>query len=218
MYPPPKAEEACVFEPGIGCESLGNVQVVTAEATESNPSDEKTVRRAFVRKVFCILTVQLLFTFTVVCVFTFSSVVKKAVQDNLWVYISSFIIFAVVAITLSCCESFSRRHPWNIVGLAMITLTLSYVVGTVASFHDTTAVVISMASTLAISLAIIAYSVQARFQYDICYLVLLVLVVDLLMFVFYSTFYYSHILDIVYGSLGALLFSLVGTKQDNIHQ
>lgn len=68
-------------------------------------------------QVFSILTLQLLFTFSVVCVFTFSSVVKEAVQTNLWAYLSSFIVFAVVAIALSLCKSFSRRHPWNIVGL-----------------------------------------------------------------------------------------------------
>lgn len=43
---------------------------------------------------------------------------------------------------------------------SVVTLSLSYVVGTMASFHDTTAVVFTMASTLAISLAVIAYSAQ----------------------------------------------------------
>lgn len=68
-------------------------------------------------QVFAILTLQLLFTFSVVCVFTFSSVVKKAVQKDIWAYVSSYIIFIVVASVLSFCKSFSRRHPWNIVGL-----------------------------------------------------------------------------------------------------
>lgn len=68
-------------------------------------------------QVFSILTLQLVFTFSVVCVFTFSSVVKEAVQKNIWAYISSFIIFVVVATTLSFCKSLSRRHPWNIVAL-----------------------------------------------------------------------------------------------------
>ena len=44
----------------------------------------------------------------------------------------------------------------------MVTLSLSYMVGTVASFHNTTAVVITMGATLAISLAIIAFSAQVR--------------------------------------------------------
>ncbi|XP_019714604.1 protein lifeguard 1-like [Hippocampus comes] len=84
---------------------------------ETSAFDDKTVRRAFVRKVFSILTLQLVFTFSVVSVFTFSSVVKKAVQRNIWVYVSSFIIFLVVCIALNCAKSLRRKHPWNIIGL-----------------------------------------------------------------------------------------------------
>ncbi|XP_038135542.1 protein lifeguard 1 isoform X2 [Cyprinodon tularosa] len=170
--------------------------------------EDKTVRRAFVRKVFSILTLQLVFTFSVVCVFTFSSAVKEVVQTNLWAYLSSFIVFAVVAIALTCCKSFNRRHPWNIVGLVLVTLSLSYMVGTIASFHDTTVVVIIMAVTLVISGAIIAYSAQTRYDFTIYYGVLLILAVDFIMFGFFCTFYYSHVSSIVYGCLGALLYSL----------
>lgn len=55
MYlPPEKSEAAGVSEPGFvgpGCDTLDNVEVLTAEASESNPFDDKTVQRAFVRKV-----------------------------------------------------------------------------------------------------------------------------------------------------------------------
>uniref|UniRef100_A0A673B5S6 Si:ch211-284o19.8 n=1 Tax=Sphaeramia orbicularis TaxID=375764 RepID=A0A673B5S6_9TELE len=163
---------------------------------------------SFSVQVFSILTLQLLFTFSVVCLFTFSSVIKEAVQTHLWAYLSSFIIFAVVAIALTCCQSFSRRHPWNIVGLVIVTLSLSYMVGTIASFHNTNAVVITMASTLVISFAIILFSIQTRFDFTICYGVALILVVDLLMFGFFCTFYYSYMADVAYGCLGALLYSL----------
>lgn len=67
--------------------------------------------------MFGLLTLQLLFTFSVVCVFTFSPVVKKAVQTNHWAYLSSFIIFAVVFITLILCDSLRRVYPWNLIGL-----------------------------------------------------------------------------------------------------
>uniref|UniRef100_A0A3B3Z3A5 Uncharacterized protein n=1 Tax=Poecilia mexicana TaxID=48701 RepID=A0A3B3Z3A5_9TELE len=155
--------------------------------------------------VFSILTLQLLFTFSVVCVFTFSSVVKEAVQNNLWAYLSSFIVFIVVAFTLSCCRSFSRRHPWNLVGLVIVTLSLSYMVGTVASFHNTTAVVITMAVTF---LGVLLFCFQTRYDFTIYYGVLLSVAVDVIMFGFICTFYYSHVASIIYGCLGALLYSL----------
>ncbi|XP_045907493.1 protein lifeguard 1 [Micropterus dolomieu] len=209
-YPPPKVDTTPVYQPTTTYESFRDISPEAPSDTPiaSSSFDDKTVRRGFVRKVFSILTLQLLFTFSVVCVFTFSSVVKEAVQDNLWAYISSFIIFAVVAIALTCCQSFSRRHPWNIVGLVVITLSLSYVVGTIASFHNTTAVVITMGATMAISVAIIAYSAQTRYDFTICYGILLILAVDILMFGFFCTFYYSYISQIAYGCLGALLYSL----------
>ncbi|KAK5889422.1 hypothetical protein CesoFtcFv8_015429 [Champsocephalus esox] len=132
----------------------------TTPLIASSSFDDKIVRRAFVRKVFSILTLQLLFTFSVVCVFTFSSVVKDAVQTSLEAYLSSIIIFLVVSLALSYRRDFSRRHPWNILGLVVVTLSLSYMVGTIASFHGTTSVVITMGVTLAVTVAIIVFSAQ----------------------------------------------------------
>ncbi|KAI3374688.1 hypothetical protein L3Q82_021257 [Scortum barcoo] len=199
-YPPPKVETTDTF----GYESFRDIcpedPSDTTPLVASSSFDDKTV--------FSIITLQLLFTFSVVCVFTFSSVVKEAVQTNLWAYLSSFIIFVVVASALGCCQSFSRRHPWNIVALAVITLSLSYMVGTIASFHNTKAVIITMGATMAISLAIIAFSAQTRYDFTICYGILLILAVDLAMFGIFCTFYYSYIGEVVYGCLGALLYSL----------
>lgn len=220
QQPPPYSEAPIIEtsplnEPMTKYESFQDIipEAPSYPTPVSSSFDDKAVRRGFVRKVFCIVTLQLLFTFSVVCVFTFSSVVKDAVQKNLWAYISSIIIFAVVAIALNCCKSFSRRHPWNIMGLVVVTLSMSYMVGTAASFHNTAAVVITMGVTLVISVTIIAFSVQTRYDFTICYGVLLILVVDLAMFGIICSFYYTYIAEVAYGCLGALLFSLVTEKR-----
>ncbi|KAG9273900.1 protein lifeguard 1-like [Astyanax mexicanus] len=192
----------------------GNMAYTGTECTDTqsvivdSAFEDKTVRRAFIRKVFSVVTLQLLVTFSVVCVFTFSETVKTAVQSNIWVYISSYIIFMVVAMCLSVCSSFSRLHPWNLISLAVVTLSLSYMVGTVASFHNTTSVVIAMGATLVISFTIIIFSAQTRVDFTICNGIIIILAVDLLMFGFFSIFYYSSMLQILYGCLGALLYSL----------
>ncbi|XP_028329119.1 protein lifeguard 1-like, partial [Gouania willdenowi] len=207
-----KAESTSICQPSAGYESFPGFLPSTAEDTtpllSSSSFDDDTVRRGFIRKVFSLLILQLLFTFSVVCVFTFSTVVKEAVQTNLWAYLSSFIIFAVVAIALSFSESFSRRHPWNVVGLAVVTLSLSYMVGTIASFHDTYAVIIMMGVTLVITVSIILFSAQTKWDFTICYGVVLILAVDLIMFGIICIFYNSYITDVVYGCLGALFYSL----------
>ncbi|XP_068604578.1 protein lifeguard 1 [Brachionichthys hirsutus] len=209
--PPHKVDTSC-SQPAAGYESFRDIcpeaPSDTTPLITSSSFYDKSVRRGFVRKVFSILALQLLFTFSVVCAFTFSSVVKRAVQINLWAYLSSFIIFAIVVIALSCCRSFSRRHPWNLVGLVVVTLSLSYMVGTVASFHDTIAVVITMGTTLAITFTIIGFSAQARFDFTLLSGVLMILLVDLVLFGVFSAFYYSYVAEIAYGCLGALLYSL----------
>uniref|UniRef100_A0A3Q0RUS9 Si:ch211-284o19.8 n=1 Tax=Amphilophus citrinellus TaxID=61819 RepID=A0A3Q0RUS9_AMPCI len=131
-----------------------------------------------------IVAIQLLFTCTVVCVFTFSSVVKEEVQSHLWAYLSSFIIFLVVVIALNCCKSFSRQHPWNIV--FVITVSFSFMMGTIASYHNTAAVIITMGATLVISITIMVFSVQVRPPGTI------LIKAD----------------QLIYGCLGALLFSV----------
>ncbi|KAJ8268584.1 hypothetical protein COCON_G00137560 [Conger conger] len=170
--------------------------------------EDKTIRRAFIRKVFSVVTLQLLVTFSVVCVFTFSETVKETVQKNLWVYLSSYILFVIVAVSLSICSSFSRQHPWNLVGLSVVTLTMSYMVGTVASYHNTTAVIIAMGITIGVSFAIIIFSAQTRVDFTLCNGTLLILSVILLMSGFFCFFFYSNVVQVVYGSLGAILYSV----------
>uniref|UniRef100_A0A3B3ZFB8 Uncharacterized protein n=1 Tax=Periophthalmus magnuspinnatus TaxID=409849 RepID=A0A3B3ZFB8_9GOBI len=129
-------------------------------------------------QVFSLVFLQLLFTFCVVCIFTFSSTVKELVQSSIWVYVSAYIVFAVVVVPLSLCTSLSRRHPWNLIALV----------------RENAFVFMS-----------------SRYDFTLCYVLLLILGLDLLMFVVFSSFYYSHMADVGYGSLGALLFSLMMT-------
>ncbi|XP_029309136.1 protein lifeguard 1 [Cottoperca gobio] len=185
MYPATKTETACTYQPTTGYESFWDISPVASSDTTPliAPSsfDDKTVRRAFVRKMLSILTLQLLFTFSVVCVFTFSG--GKVEQINLLAYFSSFIIFLVLTSALTFSKSFSRRHPWNTVALVVVILSLSYMVGTIACFHDTTDVAITLGATLVISLAIIGFSEQTD-DFNIWFGVLLILTVDVIVFVF----------------------------------
>uniref|UniRef100_UPI00398E62E7 protein lifeguard 1 n=1 Tax=Pristiophorus japonicus TaxID=55135 RepID=UPI00398E62E7 len=170
--------------------------------------DDKTIRRYFIRKVFVILGMQLLVTFGLVCVFTFSTEVKFYVQKTPSLYYSSFGIFLFFLIVLTCCGDFRRRFPWNLICLAVLTLSLSYMVGMTASFFETSSVMIALGSTVAVCFAIILFASQTRFDFTYCYGFLLVFSIVLLMFGFFCIFFYNQIMQIVYGSLGALLFSI----------
>nr|XP_028708995.1 uncharacterized protein LOC114669859 isoform X1 [Macaca mulatta] len=124
--------------------------------------DDKSIRQAFIRKVFLVLTLQLSVTLSTVSVFTFVGEVKGFVRENVWTYYVSYAVFFISLIVLSCCGDFRRKHPWNLVALSVLTASLSYMVGMIASFYNTEAVIMAVGITTAVCFTVVIFSMQVR--------------------------------------------------------
>ncbi|NXW11820.1 LFG1 protein, partial [Fregetta grallaria] len=122
--------------------------------------DDKSIRQAFIRKVFLVLTLQLTVTFAFVAIFTFVKGVKGFVQRNVWTYYVSYAVFFISLIVLSCCGDFRRKHPWNLVALSILTVSLSYMVGMIASFYNTDAVIMAVGITVVVCFTVVIFSLQ----------------------------------------------------------
>uniref|UniRef100_V9L4Y3 Glutamate (NMDA) receptor-associated protein 1-like protein n=1 Tax=Callorhinchus milii TaxID=7868 RepID=V9L4Y3_CALMI len=208
-----------MMEPGAKHSSAGNTRspkydylpqsnYTNGQEIFSRSLEDKVIRLSFIRKVFVLLAVQLLLTLAVVCVCTFTVEVKSYVQTHSAIYFTSYAIFLLLLITLTCCGEVRRRYPWNILCLAALTLSFSYMVGTIASYYDTVSVLIALGSTTAVCFAIIVFASQTRIDFTYLYTFLLVLSIVFFMFGIFLIFFSSKIMQILYGSLGALLFSL----------
>lgn len=169
--------------------------------------DNKSIRRAFIRKVFLVLTAQLMVTFAFVAVFTFVEEVKTFVTVNTWTYFVSYAIFIVSVCVISCCGSVRRRHPWNLVALSILTLSMSYMVGMIASFHDTDTVIMAVGITAVVCFTVVIFSLQTKYDFTSFYGVLFVCLIVLIIFGILCIFIHDRILHIVYAGLGALLFT-----------
>lgn len=169
--------------------------------------DNKTIRRAFIRKVFLVLTAQLMVTFAFVAVFTFVDEVKAFVLVNSWTYFVSYLVFFVSVCVISCCGSVRRRHPWNLVALSILTLSMSYMVGMIASFHDTESVIMAVGITAFVCFTVVIFSLQTKYDFTSCYGVLFVCLIVLFVFGILCIIIQNRILEIVYAGLGALLFT-----------
>ncbi|XP_076869434.1 glutamate receptor, ionotropic, N-methyl D-aspartate-associated protein 1b (glutamate binding) [Brachyhypopomus gauderio] len=169
--------------------------------------DDKAVRRAFVRKVFLVLTVQLTVTFSFVALFTFNSNIKAFVRANSWTYWVSYAIFLVPLISISCCGDFRRKHPWNLIALSILTLSMSYMTGMIASFYDTHTVIMAVGITIVVCFTVVIFSLQSKYDFTSCAGVLFVCVIVLFIFGLLCIFIRNEILQIVYASLGALIFT-----------
>ncbi|KAM8826401.1 glutamate receptor, ionotropic, N-methyl D-aspartate-associated protein 1b (glutamate binding) [Synchiropus picturatus] len=169
--------------------------------------DNKSIRRAFIRKVFLVLTAQLTVTLAFVAVFTFVDEVKQFVRVNSWTYFVSYGVFLASVLVISCCGSFRRTHPWNLIALSVLTLSLSYMVGMISSYHDTDTVIMAVGITAVVCFTVVIFSLQTKYDFTSCYGVLFVCLIVLVVFGLLCIFIRDRILHIVYAGLGALLFT-----------
>lgn len=207
MAPPP------YDVPGFGKTSPGSSTPVdtmdrdTAPAIESwDGFSNKEIRRAFVRKVYAILMIQLSITFGFVALFIYEPHVKFFVQNNLAAYISAFAAFFVIYIALVCCEGVRRSYPTNIILLFIFTLVMSYMVGVISSFHETDVVLMAAGICAACCLAVSVFSIHTKFDFTSCGGFLFIAAWALLLFGIMAIFTYNRILNTVYAVLGAILF------------
>ncbi|NXR64380.1 LFG3 protein, partial [Rhadina sibilatrix] len=124
--------------------------------------DDRKVRHTFIRKVYAIISLQLLVTVGIISVFTFVHPVRSFVQKNAAIYYASYAVFLVTYLVLACCQGPRRRFPWNIILLSIFTLAMGLMTGTIASMYNTKAVLIAMLITAIVAIVVTIFCFQTK--------------------------------------------------------
>uniref|UniRef100_A0A3B5M6M0 Transmembrane BAX inhibitor motif containing 1b n=1 Tax=Xiphophorus couchianus TaxID=32473 RepID=A0A3B5M6M0_9TELE len=166
--------------------------------------ESTSIRHAFIRKVYLILTVQLAFTFAVVGVFTF----QNHIPD---LFLHSAVFFLVYCI-LICCKEPRRRFPLNLVLLGIFTVALSYMAGTVSSYYETKAVIIAMGITGVVCIAVTVFCFQTKVDFTscggfLCIAAVLLMIIGIVTSIVLS-FQYVPWLHMLYAAIGAIVYTL----------
>ncbi|KAK1789122.1 hypothetical protein P4O66_015070 [Electrophorus voltai] len=236
MYPPPGAPSMMpTFFPSAGSPTTpGGSEDFAADGLW----ESKSVRHAFIRKVYLILAIQLLLTTSIVAVFTFVDPVRLFVIKYPGIYWASFgtdfwtmclprsAVYFVAYIILVCCEGPRRRFPWNFVLLFIFTLALSYMTGTIASYFDTKAVFLALGITAVVCVLVTLFCFQTKVDFTsctglFCVLAMVVLVTGIIATVVLSFQYVSFRkqtqflsrvqvpwLHMLYAAIGAVVYTL----------
>ncbi|NWU09069.1 LFG3 protein, partial [Cephalopterus ornatus] len=128
--------------------------------------DDRKVRHTFIRKVYAIISLQLLVTVGIISVFTFVHPVRYFVQKNVAIYYASYAVFLVTYLVLACCQGPRRRFPWNIILLSIFTLAMGLMTGTIASMYQTNAVLIAMLITAIVAIIVTIFCFQTKARRD----------------------------------------------------
>lgn len=169
--------------------------------------DEASVRNGFIRKVYSILSVQLLVTLGFIALFVFCDPVRDYVEEEAWLLIIAFIVTFAVLIALVCVESLRRKTPTNFILLGVFTICEGFLLGVISSQYDTEIVFVAITVTAVVTVALTIFAFQTKIDFTVYSGLLLVLLICLLVFGIIAIIFPNDILTAVYGSLGALVFS-----------
>eukprot|EP00126_Sphaerothecum_destruens_P004979 Sdes_comp18486_c0_seq1m8481 len=167
---------------------------------------EKSVRLAFIRKVYGILFVQLLLTFSVVAVFVQVEEIKSWVRGNFAFFIGVWVGSLVTIIIIVCCGRVARVTPYNYLLLLLFTLCESVLVGVISAYYDIYEILIAFGITIFIVVGLTLYAKFTTTDFTTMGGFLCVFCLCLFAFGILTFFFQNRILSIVYSSLGALLF------------
>ncbi|NXL07967.1 LFG4 protein, partial [Mesembrinibis cayennensis] len=162
------------------------------------------IRMAFLRKVYSILSVQVLLTTVTSAIFLYSTGVQAFVHERpALLLISVFGSLAIiVALTL-----YRHQHPVNLYLLfGFWSLNDSLLFLFIVSFYDVSIVLQAFILTTAVFLGLTAYTLQSKRDFSKFGAGLFACLWILIFSGFLRLFYYNETIELVFAAAGALLF------------
>jgi len=187
----------------------GNGTNITAVGFEDN-----YVRRLFIRKVYAILTVQLVVTGAVIAAFQSIDALRDYVgpegeREGLWLMYTTWGLFIVTYFMLVCpCCSFKRKYPANVVILCLMTLCLAVATGVIAVYYDTRVVLMAAGSTALVVLVVTGLTFWTKFDITQFWYIVMLAPLGMLLVWPFMLIFNTPVLHTVYCGLGVMVFTL----------
>jgi len=146
--------------------SRGSTASEGTPLTFQNVKDaEVELRLGFVRKVYGILSAQLILT---VAIAAPVSQAETFVRDNQWLLWTSLAVTLITICAMSCCDSLARSFPTNYILLFTFTAFEGVLVGFVSSIYTWQSVVLALGITAGIFLGMTAFAFCTKTDFTGC--------------------------------------------------
>lgn len=170
--------------------------------------DDVRIRHGFIKKVYSIVSLQMLVTTIVVTCFVSIESMKGFFYTNPWILYLFMAGTFVVMIVLACCESVARKHPLNLILLGVFTVLESFLIGAISSRYNTDTLLIAVGITFALVLGLTIFAFQTKIDFTGCGVYLFVIALLFFVFGIFAIIFRSKILHVIYAALGAGIFSI----------
>lgn len=163
------------------------------------------IRMGFLRKVYGLLSVQMLMTVAVGAVCMFNTTVRSFIHTNDWLMSCAFLLSIVILVALHIKK---RESPTNLILLAAFTLVQAYTIGVVLTFYDQVVVLQAFALTLAVVIGLTTFTFQTKRDFSFLGFGLFAGLCVLLVGGLLQLLIGSTVLELVISVAGAFLFCL----------
>ncbi len=164
----------------------------------------KHIRMGFLRKVYGLLSVQLLMTTLIASVCLFNPAVKGLIHENPWLIVLALILSMVLLVALHIKR---KESPANLILLAAFTAVQAYTVGVVVTFFEVNVVIQAFFLTSAVVVGLTAFTFQSKRDFSSRGTGLLAGLWILILGGFLQIFVGGELLETGMAIAGALLFS-----------
>ncbi|XP_066579924.1 protein lifeguard 4 [Amia ocellicauda] len=161
------------------------------------------IRMDFLRKVYTILSIQIILTTATAALFMYSDTIKNFLHASPAVVLVS----AIGSLGFICALAIYRHsHPANLYLLLGFTLLEAVSVATAVTFYEYTIVLQAFALTAAVFVGLTAYTFQSRRDFSKLGAGLFACLWILIIASFMRLFFHNETMELVFAGAGALLF------------
>merc|ERR1712168_513772 len=126
-----------------------------------------------------------------------------------WMYLVFFVCYIPFDIVLSCCKSVSRKSPLNYIMLFFAATFLGLALGCVSANYEIDWVLISVGIVILMVMILTILAIFLPCDFTMCLGLIVVILLAFAAFGILMFFFHSKWLNIVYCSIGILLFSIM---------
>jgi FtsH-binding integral membrane protein len=187
------------------------VDIKSSQNTEEDQIINDQIRNGFIRKVFGIVTIQLIFSFSFILLCQ-TKTIKNFIAHNegfcILLFSISTIVYIISVCLISCNRELARKVPTNYILLFCMTFAESILSAAAAIKYPLEIVIAAIILTIAASVGIIGYTLKTKRDLSFCGMTLFALISQLLFFGFLNLIFRSNFLNLVYTLLSAIVFGL----------
>lgn len=169
-----------------------------------------SIRNGFIKKVYSILTAQLLVTTLIASPFVLmeSSKIQPFIYNNAWLMWLSLGISFMTMMSFACFPQLMRQVPINYLLLSLFTITEGVCVGVISSTYTTGSVLLAFGIVTVVTFTLTVFATTTNLDFTKAWPYLLAFSVVMMLGGLVLMFIPSYVGVMIYSGLGAILFSV----------